>query len=563
MRLHPTCRLFFLAVPLLTVPALVRAQPQTSAQQRCVVALDKDLRTVALQAGKDIDACLQQTAAGHATGSTAACVGADTRGRIEAAHQKAIADAAVACGTPPDFGAADPDDVSGEAFFGQLSLLDDLFDVDLDAALAGQTHATLACARQVTKAAAKCLETQLIEFDACAKTGLKSGAIAAESQLETCVGADPRGKIARDCDTKLAKTIDAQCVGADVTAVFAGCQPSDRSALGVCARRAGRCRACLALAAGNRLGVDCDLYDDGQANQSCLSLDQANAALDDETATLDATTECEVFDDTAPAPSARALPAPPAPTATAGKDFEIDQATRNEVAPYDLSGSATAAMTAGYAVGPNQGNATRDEMLANVKALNKEDIWYYQGHGVTSKQTGLKIGISVHDDHNNPILTADLVNKVKEDANPPSVIFLAACGTAQITQAIVGAGVEVVMGWTLLTSELGSKLPVEIFWQNLFAGKTFTEAQKAGNDDYVRQAATYERDRTKARKKRTEADAELGKFFKYESIRTRLQTAIAEYDQKIAILDQVIASRIDVKTKTIDPSAKRLADVIP
>jgi hypothetical protein len=52
--------------------------------------------------------------------------------------------------------------------------------------------------------------------------------------------------------------------------LFPGCEPADVAALGECAERAARCRACLLVReADPGLALDCELFDDRVDDESC------------------------------------------------------------------------------------------------------------------------------------------------------------------------------------------------------------------------------------------------------------------------------------------------------
>jgi hypothetical protein len=56
----------------------------------------------------------------------------------------------------------------------------------------------------------------------------------------------------------------------DLAALVPGCAASDAAALVTCVEGRSRCRACLvAIAAAPGLALDCESFDDGQANGSC------------------------------------------------------------------------------------------------------------------------------------------------------------------------------------------------------------------------------------------------------------------------------------------------------
>jgi hypothetical protein len=51
---------------------------------------------------------------------------------------------------------------------------------------------------------------------------------------------------------------------------FPGCATNDSEVLAACVDEIVECRVCRALNQADDLAVDCDLFDDGEANTSCL-----------------------------------------------------------------------------------------------------------------------------------------------------------------------------------------------------------------------------------------------------------------------------------------------------
>ena len=111
---------------------------------------------------------------------------------------------------------------------------------------------------------------------ACKEKGLKDGSVTSVLTLTGCLDADPKGKLAAQCDAATgalaSQVLPRQCIlrGVDLGAAFPGCATANEAEFVACADRVGRCRACVALGAADALGPDCDDFDDGSANASCL-----------------------------------------------------------------------------------------------------------------------------------------------------------------------------------------------------------------------------------------------------------------------------------------------------
>jgi hypothetical protein len=132
---------------------------------------------------------------------------------------------------------------------------------------------------QVAKDVEILADTKLAEFLKCKAAALKGGATAASS-VAACVSdnatvgsiaADTKGKIQKKVD-KLNTDITKKCDTPGVTGAFPGsCSSLSGSPLGACLDVLVECRVCQMLNEMDGLAVDCDLFDDQTANQSCSS----------------------------------------------------------------------------------------------------------------------------------------------------------------------------------------------------------------------------------------------------------------------------------------------------
>ncbi len=85
------------------------------------------------------------------------------------------------------------------------------------------------------------------------------------------MGQDPKGKIEKDCVTKLADKVGKSCAGLDYATLFPGeCSGEATLAdLETCLEQRVECRVCLALNQADNLDRSCDEFDDGLFNGSC------------------------------------------------------------------------------------------------------------------------------------------------------------------------------------------------------------------------------------------------------------------------------------------------------
>jgi hypothetical protein len=123
--------------------------------------------------------------------------------------------------------------------------------------------------KTVTKHSGKLYDAKLKAFVDCKKKGLKDGSVDGAAALAACLGADPKGKIARKLE-KLVAGVLGKCGAVSQPLAFPG-ECAAAGDLSDCVDRLVECRACLQVQAMDGLTgeLDCDLFDDGGANGSC------------------------------------------------------------------------------------------------------------------------------------------------------------------------------------------------------------------------------------------------------------------------------------------------------
>lgn len=303
------------------------AQVQDPAQQKCAATADLNADAVAWAQAGVINSCLRDAAKGTLGSPAAAlaCFNADGKGKVAKKNVASIGKELKSCaaGTLPGFAvpdlggpyaapalAADFDAALHEMYAEignatgvktENTLLIDVFGNPIDdAVLVGAANTTGAkCQGAVTKQLLKCERAKRKEYNKCEKASLKNG-LASESLLaSTCLMTagdpatgqpDPKGRLEKQCETKLAATITKSCFGQDVATVFPGeCAGSGAGFAGCLVERID-CRLCQQLNTINGLSRDCDLFDDGTANDSCRAslpvcgddiLDQPSEQCDD------------------------------------------------------------------------------------------------------------------------------------------------------------------------------------------------------------------------------------------------------------------------------------------
>jgi hypothetical protein len=249
---------------------------QTKSQQKCVNALNLGLAKVSAAHAKALLECSK----GYAkSGSSAEACLMEPNRTIERAEQRTLLWEDMGCtDSPPDFGFTDAATVNDAAERETTDMIRDIFGVDLDAALItwADDKDAAKCQEAVMKSTGQCQKAKLKAFNRCKKTGLRKDIVRDSTDLEACVGDDPRGAIARVCDPVIGKLVmrvlPRKCAanGVDLLSSFPGCAANDAEVLAACVDEIVECRVCRALNQADDLTVDCDLFDDGEANTSCL-----------------------------------------------------------------------------------------------------------------------------------------------------------------------------------------------------------------------------------------------------------------------------------------------------
>ena len=129
------------------------AQVQTSGQQACLNAVNKDGAAVAKTQGKENVACVKSAGKGTLVGTAQACLTADPKGKVAKAKGKTTAAATKSCGTAPSFGFTGAAAVNTAAQQAEVDLVADVYGANLDAAIisCATSKAGCGCQQKVSK----------------------------------------------------------------------------------------------------------------------------------------------------------------------------------------------------------------------------------------------------------------------------------------------------------------------------------------------------------------------------------------------------------------------------
>ncbi|MFP6663751.1 MAG: hypothetical protein VCC00_06095 [Deltaproteobacteria bacterium] len=333
---------------LVAIILLATAAGAASDEERCLSALRKGYAKVAGMQAKETGRCIALAAKGTLgfPPELAECSAGDLRGKVGFMTAKARGMEVAACrsgGLPaygvPDLGNEDWNPTGGVSFSALTSeaaqvlgqdVLATLLGDDPDASVVlrravdaetpeGRVDAIVAkCQGKMIATAQKCVAAKLSSFDKCARGGGGD----ADSLVVNCMSGpgggqpDSSGALMRRCEAKIEKMSDRLCVqrGVDLVSTFPGVADCTGGPVpwAACLDERLDCVTCESILAATALGLDCDLFDDGVANESC-----GPTPAPTPTATPDLTPTPTPEPTPTPTPEPTATPTPtPEPTAT-------------------------------------------------------------------------------------------------------------------------------------------------------------------------------------------------------------------------------------------------------
>ncbi len=248
------------------------AQVQSSSQQACINAINKAGAKVASTQGKENSACVKNAGKGTVADAQA-CLTADPKLKVSKAKGKTVTAEASKCTAAPDFGKSPSGQVNAFAGDEEVALTADVFGANLTPAiiLASADKDGAGCQAAIVKAYEKVAATKMKSFLKCKKDGLKAETILSPATLEACFDTMSADAKVAAAVAKITDTVTKKCSATDLDLAFpGGCVGApDFTA---CIDAQVECRVCLTLDAMDDLTRDCDVFDDGVSNASCVTL---------------------------------------------------------------------------------------------------------------------------------------------------------------------------------------------------------------------------------------------------------------------------------------------------
>ncbi len=235
------------------------AQPPNRQQQKCSNALGRAGAGLARTLGKELERCVAglDVAAADSFADLEACMGADTKGLLDAARSRVEA-AALRCHDLPDFEPA-----SSGAVQAALSLDVLPWRAMLGPQLAGAESAGMQrCRRTGVRAMARLLSAMFVHVSRCVRTGAADGSIESAAGVADCVASLPSANRPVALGRRFSTRIARDCVG-DVSSqsLPGSCADTSPDALGSCLDAAVRCSLCRGVVSGYGLDLVCSDVD--------------------------------------------------------------------------------------------------------------------------------------------------------------------------------------------------------------------------------------------------------------------------------------------------------------
>lgn len=130
--------------------------------------------------------------------------------------------------------------------------------------------------------------------------------------------------------------------------------------------------------------------------------------------------------------------------------------------------------------------AEDDEMDDYLNSMGKDDVLVWFAHGVVSKSSGNTVGMTTNwgvmwdETYTRERIQQQLAKNTK---GGPGVVFLGGCKTAGLMDAFNGNG-RVVVGYDQSIAQGYAAKGIHVFFDALFAGKTYQEAIDAVNKSF-------------------------------------------------------------------------------
>lgn len=259
--------------------AVATAAAPTAAQignPKCVDKLNNFAGKVSDTQAKKIRGCVKTEGKGKLSGTVAACVAGDAKGKLLKSQSKVSGLFANLCA-----GQANTDLITTAAAINAAhanapdDLIRDILGADLDSGVVAQSKPDNQCQDKVAQRSGQLFTAWVKRMRACVKAEMKGGATTTSQVVAGCLDADPvrgvgsalydpKDKVAKSAN-KLSADVTKTCTGAsvDLDSAFPGACAGGgvQGDFAACIQDLVECRACEAIKDAAGLDIDCDTVD--------------------------------------------------------------------------------------------------------------------------------------------------------------------------------------------------------------------------------------------------------------------------------------------------------------
>jgi hypothetical protein len=240
--------------------------------------LNRDGQVVERAQIKENESCVKLFQKGRLVGTVEDCLTADSRGKVQQAKGRTVADDLRLCAwldPPPPFGYTGAATVNDAAVAGAIDLIHVVFGNPVDNALltANEDRETAACQTAMLKQADRLEDTVLRELNNAKRRFIAQPAVDSAEALETALAwVFAANENIASRENQLYIQVDRSCAALQdpPSTVFPGaCADADLGVVEDCVIDAARCVACSKMNAFDGLALDCDQLDNQALDGSC------------------------------------------------------------------------------------------------------------------------------------------------------------------------------------------------------------------------------------------------------------------------------------------------------
>lgn len=124
-------------------------------------------------------------------------------------------------------------------------------------------------------------------------------------------------------------------------------------------------------------------------------------------------------------------------------------------------------------------SVTREDVLTHLETIDAGGVYLFYGHGAMTKSGDF---VGVNPAEGKTVKGKDIEDALKADESTPTMVVLAACGSAALLDNVANGGVPIAVGFSKSIANILAASALGKFMGELNKGKTFAEAEQVTND---------------------------------------------------------------------------------